>query len=249
MSALKMLENRLEIDIGNTFCKWRVMHSESIVARGKLLTNDLLSTQLADIKIDDYYNKSETALCTKFNNNLNTCPDARDPAVLVDIPIHQASVCSVAIAECNDHLENQIKSAWGLQAKFFETQAKASGLTNSYSDPSKMGADRWLASIAAKHLYPGQMLCIADCGSAINIEFLSAKAEHLGGYIVPGLGLMAQSLLQNTARVTQTKPEADLKLGNDTASNVANGSLFAAVALLEKLQREMQACSGLLVIT
>ncbi|MEH6446485.1 MAG: type III pantothenate kinase [Oceanospirillaceae bacterium] len=260
-----MLENRLEIDVGNTFCKWRVMRWACVVARGQLPTNELLNTQLAAILVcisttkvvgkkigkefGGEYNNLEILPCVKSNSNSHTSLNLNPPILLADIAIDEALVCSVANAECNEHLENQITSVWGLRPKFFKTQAQASGLTNSYSDPSKMGADRWLASIAAKHLYPNQALCIADCGSAINVEFLSAKAEHLGGYIIPGLMLMRQSLLQNTARVTQTKLEADLTLGKNTASNVANGSLFTAVALLEKLQRQMLACSGLLIIT
>ena len=60
---------------------------------------------------------------------------------------------------------------------------------------------------------------------------------------------MQQALLKNTALVSSAARKADLQLGVDTQSSVANGSLLMAVAVLEKMQREMQQKEGLLLLT
>ena len=87
----------------------------------------------------------------------------------------------------NQQLSALVDRLWGVSAEYFKVQARCAGVTNSYTVPEKMGADRWLASIAAVNLYAGQELCIADCGSAINLEFITARGVHIGGYILPGL--------------------------------------------------------------
>ncbi|MDP1069535.1 type III pantothenate kinase, partial [Klebsiella pneumoniae] len=64
----------------------------------------------------------------------------------------------------------------------------------------RMGVDRWLAMLAAWQRV-GQSCWVVDCGSAITLDLLDAEGRHQGGYILPGLRLMQQSLLGNTAEV------------------------------------------------
>ncbi len=162
--------------------------------------------------------------------------------------IDVVNICSVASAQVNAMLVARLQKLTPVVPCFFKVQAQCAGVYNSYQDPSKMGADRWLASIAAKGLYPNQLVCVADCGSAINIEFISLSGRHRGGYIVPGLVMMQQSLLSNTAKIDSSADALSLRLGVDTGENVSNGSLFAVVAVIEKLQRTMDQENGLLLI-
>ena len=173
-----------------------------------------------------------------------------DPFIgIADMPVECINVCSVASSEANERLKYLLVKHWSLDASFFKTTSQCAGVTNSYIDPNKMGADRWLACIAAVNLYPNQEICIVDCGTAINVEFLSAQGVHQGGYILPGLNMMQQSLLAKTARIEQVANKASLEPGCDTASNVSNGSYYINLALLEKLQKEMQLNQGVLIIT
>ncbi len=168
---------------------------------------------------------------------------------IAKLVVVKVSVCSVVSDIVNRQVSALVDGLWGVRAEYFTVRAQCAGVTNSYAVPEKMGADRWLASIAAASLYPRQELCIADCGSAINLEFVTAGGVHIGGYILPGLRLMQQALLKNTAKVSSAAIQADLQLGVDTQSSVANGCLLMAVAVLEKLQRKMQQKEGLLLLT
>jgi type III pantothenate kinase len=173
-----------------------------------------------------------------------------DPFIgIADEQVSCINVCSVASSEANDRLKQLLVKHWSLEADFFKTESQCAGVTNSYANPAKMGADRWLASIAAVNLYPNKAICIVDCGTALNVEFLSIKGAHVGGYILPGLNMMQQSLLSKTAKIEQVVNKASLEPGCDTASNVSNGSYYINLALLEKLQRKMQLEKGVLIIT
>jgi type III pantothenate kinase len=51
----------------------------------------------------------------------------------------------------------------------------------------------------AYYRYPGKECIIIDAGTAITIDYLTAKENHLGGLILAGPGLQAQSLHAHTS--------------------------------------------------
>jgi type III pantothenate kinase len=79
-------------------------------------------------------------------------------------------------------------------------QKQAFGVCNAYQDSTQLGADRWVALIAGRHLVKGNM-CIIDCGTAMTVDLLDKAGQHLGGIIIPGMSMMMASLSGNTAAV------------------------------------------------
>lgn len=215
----------LEIDVGNSYWKWRLLQGGKVLYQGRSATLLLERCERASLV-------SDAGLCEIEN-----------------IKIDQVYICSVAKDECSQRLAALIDWLWGCEILWFESQALTAGVSNSYSDPKKMGADRWLATISAVHLLPHKDLYVVDCGSAINVERIDSQARHLGGYIIPGVALMQESLLKKAAKIASASKDSCIELGCDTASNVANGSLYTAVAVVERLQREMQLVDGCVVLT
>lgn len=70
-------------------------------------------------------------------------------------------------------------------------------------DPSTVGIDRLLGAVGANALHPNQTVLVVDSGTAITFNFVDLKGEFQGGAIMPGLGLMARSLAQNTEQLPQ----------------------------------------------
>ncbi len=100
------------------------------------------------------------------------------------------------------HIKNQLISILPKQAPVHWITAKSSdcGVSNSYSQPEKLGTDRWAALIAAWHIK--QTLCVVvNAGTAVTIDALNKKGEFLGGMILPGIQLMQQSLGIATAQL------------------------------------------------
>jgi len=152
-------------------------------------------------------------------------------------PPKRVLLASVTTEFCVRALKGWVQKSWNLPLEIISAQAQAYGVMNGYAQPDLLGADRWAALIAARHLLSGAV-CVVDCGTATTLDVIDAEGRHLGGLIIPGLGLMRASLLENTARIRDdTSGAADVLLGHDTQSAVSGGSLQATVGLVERLQR------------
>jgi len=147
-------------------------------------------------------------------------------------------ICSVGSAEAEERLETLLVQRWGVRPWFARSRARAGDLVNSYRDPARMGADRWLAMLAARDRCRGR-LCVVDAGSALTIDLVAASGRHEGGYIIPGAGLMERALLLDTGRVRFAEQAAyDLAPGDSTAAAVRHGiALAQAGAVALALQR------------
>ncbi len=114
-----------------------------------------------------------------------------------------------------------------------KSQAQALGVINAYSQPDKLGVDRWLALLAAWQIYR-QASCIVDCGTAITLDLIDAEGHHLGGLICPGLTLMEKSLeIGTTALFVDGTTIPATTLAKNTESAIHNGTLLAAIGLIE----------------
>ncbi len=127
-----------------------------------------------------------------------------------------------------------------------KSQATGFGVKNSYQHPEKLGVDRWLCLIAARHFYP-QAAWIVDCGTAITVDYIDENGQHGGGLIAPGLTLMKKSLLQNTAALDFTAQAYQPELANFTDAAIFSGTLYAAVGLIEQALKTQTAPAVLLL--
>lgn len=121
-----------------------------------------------------------------------------------------------------------------------KTQGSAFGLTNSYSMPSNMGVDRWLAMLACMQKSSKKTFLVVDIGTAMTIDAVK-NGNHLGGWIVPGVALLKQSLFKNTHRVFSNNKNASLtSFGNDTPRCVDNGCTAQILGTLLMADQEMK---------
>lgn len=59
-------------------------------------------------------------------------------------------------------------------------------ITNAYTTPKTLGADRLAAAIGAYCKHPGRDVLVIDVGTCITYDFVSAEGIYLGGNISPG---------------------------------------------------------------
>lgn len=145
-----------------------------------------------------------------------------------------ATVAGQQVAEAIVQLANQLWPATEIIVPLAEAQAF--GVISAYCRPEKLGVDRWLALLAAHRYYPG-CSCIVDCGTAITIDIIEADGRHLGGLISPGLLLMKKALAQNTAALPFSETQSATSLANATEAAIDNGTLLAAVGMVEAVLR------------
>jgi len=130
--------------------------------------------------------------------------------------IKQALVCSVNSDTNNRRLRAALQSL-GIEVFFAQSSARFGQLLNAYSQPDKMGVDRWLAMIAAFQLSQAGSFAVLDLGSAITLDIVNAKAQHMGGHIVPGAAQLVQTLSQMDQ--IQLDPTINTKRGPQLGKN------------------------------
>jgi len=154
----------------------------------------------------------------------------------------RALIVSVAGSEARAGLEKWIEQTWAIEAEFVVSTAAACGVRNAYAEPERLGADRWVAMIAARALT--QQICyVVDCGTALTIDALAADGQHLGGVIVPGARLMREALYRETRQIPPEGGEPRL-FGQSTRDCVWGGAIHAVAAAIDGITERMMAVSG-----
>lgn len=102
--------------------------------------------------------------------------------------------CNVRGEAIAKALEQLASIYWKLDIEWQFASAEACGVVNAYASPTDLGADRWVALIAARALYPASACVVVDAGTAITVDLLSMTGEHCGGVIMPGARLMLDAL-------------------------------------------------------
>lgn len=145
---------------------------------------------------------------------------------------------SVAGEEVNQWI-NHIFQTNHIPIQQARVQAEFSGLKNAYTTPAQMGADRWVAMLAGWHRLQASF-CVVDAGSAITIDWVDDQGQHLGGYILPGLAMLKNSLLGQTAQVRweESDQSSVIAPGKTTAECVEHGCRYQLAALMRQLEHD-----------
>ena len=128
---------------------------------------------------------------------------------------------------------------------YIRSQASAFGLVNAYSQPEKLGVDRWLAMIAAYHKYR-KAFYLVDAGSAVTIDSVDQEGKHRGGIIAPGYTNMLATLVNETAlTIDRTGVPGELLLERSNGNAMLSGCAVSVVGLIN----QFVSADDLLVLT
>ena len=100
----------------------------------------------------------------------------------------QIWVASVAGAEADERIGALIEARTGVPPRFYYSRQEDFGVSNCYPEPRRLGVDRWVALVECWQRFGAGI--IIDCGSALTIDAIDGEGRFLGGYIVPGLGML-----------------------------------------------------------
>jgi type III pantothenate kinase len=110
------------------------------------------------------------------------------------------------------------------------------GLEPAYADPRALGADRYAAMVAARHLFRGPVI-VVDCGTAVTVDAVDASGRHLGGLIMPGLSLMRRALADGTAALPTVTGGTAIGLGRNTVDAMSSGTVLGLAGAVDGLCR------------
>jgi len=199
----------LELDAGNTRIKWRGLDESD----GAILNRGSIPGQgLPDQVVGELMNHLD-------GNN------AGQPS--------RVRVSSVRDTLFRDSLIAIVERKYRVVPEFAVVGKTLGGVTNSYEHVSRMGVDRWLAMLAAFERSRGAC-CVLDCGSAITFDWIDRNGMHQGGYIVPGIALMQQSLAAKTTALQVTLDRlVEIEPGSSSETAISHGTTAMATAFAE----------------
>ncbi len=208
----------LVFDLGNTRLKWAAVESTQNTAdRNKKLwaysgsiSNKSFQSGELRAELSDYISK--------------TLPK---PDVI--------GFCCVAGDAAIENLRSLFPQWQDLDWKQLNGDSPYTGMRTLYQDPEKLGADRWAALIGARALSNTNALVI-NAGTATTIDLLGGNGMHYGGWILPGLSLMQESLQKNTAQlplaVRSSAPGTQANFGTTTDQAITGGCDAAQIGAI-----------------
>ena len=100
------------------------------------------------------------------------------------------------------------------------------GMAIRIENPHELGTDRLVNAVAA-YEHCGGACIVADFGTTINFDAVSAEGEYLGGAFVPGVDISLEALHQRTAKLPKVElspPESPI--GRNTIAAVRSGVVY-----------------------
>lgn len=131
---------------------------------------------------------------------------------------------------------------------FAKVARAAFGVKNSYSQPRRMGVDRWVAMVGARAEFKAACI-VVDAGTAVTIDALDKNGQHLGGQILPGVTLMASALHNETSDLplaTSTRRalyDGLAMFTSNTRDAIGSGALNAVTGAVERAIRMLRSKS------
>jgi type III pantothenate kinase len=203
--------NTLLLDCGNTLLKIQILRS------------DYSASEVFTVALENFSTELSFLFKTYQNRVIRS--------------VFIAAVCKKIYQEqLKAHLEQYLPntpSYWLKASAYFKT------LKNGYEQPEKLGIDRWLGLIALyqQQIFPAWLISI---GTAITVDYLDEKAEHNGGWIIPGLpgmkaGLEATTALNAVLSTPILTTETDCPLAKNTEQGIVLGIYNCLLHFFENL--------------
>lgn len=155
--------------------------------------------------------------------------------------LNRIRIASVVQGKLLQTLLDSCRNRWKIEPEIARVTEHCAGLTQGYTDKSRLGVDRWLALLAAYNLRRGACVLVS-CGTAVTVDLVTRGGEHLGGYIVPGLEMMRTALFSGTSAVKLDRIEQPESLapGRDTIPAVNRGLILMLKGLVENAHSELR---------
>jgi type III pantothenate kinase len=205
----------LAIDVGNTRLKWALYdrpHTQAnVLAQG-----------------------------AEFLENIETLADG--PWASLPAPQYMLG-CVVAGDAVKRRVQEQME-LWDVSPQWVVSSNAEAGISNGYDHPTRLGSDRWVAMVGARHRMLAQglekPLVVVMVGTAVTVEALDQHGKFLGGFILPGHGIMLRALESGTAGLHV--PTGEVRpFPTNTSDALTSGGTYAIAGAVECMVQHVRA--------
>ena len=199
----------LALDVGNTRLKWA--QYDSFGSGARLLAQGAVFLENIDKLAEDEWRTLS------------------DPAHILG--------CIVAGDAIKRRVAEQME-LWEVAPRWVVSSPQEAGLSNGYDHPSRLGADRWVAMIGARHRLLARGIhkpcVVVMVGTAVTVEAVDASGKYLGGIILPGHGIMLRALESGTAGLHV--PTGEVRdFPTNTSDALTSGGTFAIAGAVQRM--------------
>ncbi|RYX96089.1 MAG: type III pantothenate kinase [Comamonadaceae bacterium] len=208
----------LALDVGNTRLKWAQYDSPSPGAR--LLAQGAVFLENIDKLAEDEW------------------ASLAAPSTILG--------CIVAGDAIKRRVAEQME-IWDVAPRWVVPGPQEAGLTNGYDHPSRLGADRWVAMIGARHRLLARGIdkpcVVVMVGTAVTVEAIDGAGKFLGGIILPGHGIMLRALESGTAGLHVPTGEVE-DFPTNTSDALTSGGTFAIAGAVQRMSDNLRRHCG-----
>ncbi|MDH3329370.1 MAG: type III pantothenate kinase [Desulfobulbaceae bacterium] len=110
------------------------------------------------------------------------------------------------------------------------------GITIATENPSEVGADRIVNSVAAWDRFK-QSLIVIDFGTAITFDCVNDRQEYLGGAIMPGIAISLDALAGRTAKLPRVDIDRAPKaaIGKNSIDAIRSGLMIGFGGMVDRM--------------
>ena len=199
----------LALDVGNTRLKWA--QYDAPVAGAKLLEHGAV-----------------------FLENIDKLAEGE----WANLPVPTQILGSIVAGDAIKRRVAEQVELWDVVPRWVVSSPQEAGLSNGYDHPSRLGADRWVAMIGARHRLLSRGVkkpCIVVMvGTAVTVEAIDATGKFLGGIILPGHGIMLRALESGTAGLHVPTGEV-CDFPTNTSDALTSGGTFAIAGAVQRM--------------
>ena len=159
---------------------------------------------------------------------------------------HSMLGCNVAGDAVRRRVEEQLE-LWDIEPRWVVSAPQAGGIINGYDHPGRLGADRFVAQIGARHHVlargPARAALVVMVGTAVTVDAVDAQGRFLGGLILPGHGIMLRALEGGTAGLRVPTGEVR-EFPTNTSDALTSGGNYAITGAIERMHRHLSRRAG-----
>lgn len=209
----------LAIDVGNTRLKWACFANAEL-------------------------GQAPLAQGVEFLENIDRLAEGAWAA----LPAPDAVLGCIVAGDAVRRLVEEQMEMWDVTAQWVVASVQEAGVINGYDHPSRLGPDRWVAMIGARHrmLNAGTIrpLVVVMVGTAVTVDALDSDGNFLGGLILPGHGIMLRALENGTAGLHV--PTGDVRLfPTNTSDALSSGGTYAIAGAVQRIVEHLRMhCAG-----
>lgn len=157
----------------------------------------------------------------------------------LDPKTFEGAILSSVVPSLTQRIQNAASKVVRKECLLLNSKLKT-GLAIRIDNPGELGADLFATALGAVNDY-GKDVLVIDMSTVIAFSLVSDKKEYLGGALFPGLRTSTDTMVQNSALLTDVDLKAPKKVVGKNSKDAMNaGILYGYQSMIETYAKKIE---------